>query len=394
MAKQLGVIQFRGSLGETVGSKKAAGQKSNTMRVRVRQIANPKTQAQAMQRMRMTPAVNIYRALSEILDHSFQGIPYGSASHSYFMKHALKGDQFPYVEKGELSPIPGSYVISSGSLPEIMASQNDIAGKFVGFGIVTDKADDETFTMAELTQAAIDQLGLASGDQLTFVNCLADEAVYEAVLRWDIRRIILKASSAENAPSWIVAHSGLICVSMEAIGGLGFYSAATAVIVSRPRIKKGRVTWLRSSSHLILEATTLAATRSASRFETCLETYMTAQAANLDNDYYLNQGTADEGDNSGSISGGRMLVAGAFNGSSNALFMTTNGTSRLVVSEDPEDNTRKFYYTYNAGENVASKVRPSVAATTIPSQYVLMSTVQNYFPNLEVNEGGAIEETP
>lgn len=394
MAKQLGVIQFRGSLGETVGSKKAVGQKNNTMRIRVRQIANPKTQAQAMQRMRMTPAVNIYRALSEILDHSFQGIPYGAPSHSFFMKHALKGDQFPYVEKGNLSPIPGSYLISSGSLPEIITNHRGVAGLFVDFGIVTDKADGETFTMAELSQAAIEQLSLSNGDQLTFVNCLADEAVYDAILRWDIRRIILKASDENPAPSWIVAHDGLICVSTEAIGGTGFYSAATAVIVSRPRIKKGRVTWLRSTTHLMLEATALAATRSASRFETCLETYMTAQAANLDNDYYLNQGTADEGDNSGSISGGRMLVAGAFNGDNNALFMTTNGTPRLVVKEDPSDNTRKFYFRYNAGENVATMVRPSVAATALPSQYVLMSTVQNYFPNLEVNENGAIEEEP
>lgn len=394
MGKQLGVIQFRGSLGETVGSKKAAGQKSNTLRVRVRSIANPKTQAQAMQRMRMTPAVNLYRALSEILDHSFQGVPYGAASHSYFMKHALKGDQFPYVEKGELSPIPGSYLISSGSLPEIIMGYQDIAGLFVDFGIVTDKEDGETFTMAELSQAAIEQLGLSNGDQLTFINCLADEGIYDAILRWDIRRIILKVSDENPAPSWIVAKNGLITVSTEAIGGAGFYSAATAVIVSRPRIKKGRVTWLRSSAHLYLESTTLGAIRSASRFETCLESYMTAQSTNLDSDYYLNQGTADEGDNSGSISGGRMLVAGAFNGASNALFMTTNGTSRLVVKEDPSDNTRKFYFRYNAGENVATMVRPSLAATALPSQYVLMSTVQNYFPNLEVNENGAIEETP
>lgn len=394
MAKQLGVIQFRGSLGETVGSKKAVGQKNNTMRVRVRSIANPKTQAQAMQRMRMTPATNLYRALSEILDHSFQGVPYGAPSHSFFMKHALKGDQFPYVEKGELTPIPGTYLISSGSLPTIQTSFYSNPGDFVGFGIATDKADDATFTMAEFSQAAIEQLGLANGDQLTFVNCLTDDALFEGYLRWDIRRIILNTSSTDEAPSWIVAKSGIICLSASEIGGVGYYTAATAVIVSRPRIRKGRATWLRSTSYLYLEPHASLKIRSASRFKPCLESYMSSQSTNLDNDYYLNQGTADEGDNSGSISGGRMLVAGAFNGSSNALFMSTNGTSRLVVSEDPEDNTRKFYYTYNAGENIASKVRPSVAVTSLPSQYVLMSTVQGYFPNLEVNEGDAIEETP
>ncbi|MEE1004319.1 MAG: hypothetical protein UH685_03155 [Bacteroidaceae bacterium] len=392
MAKQLGVIQFRGSLGETVGSKKAVGQKNNTMRVRVREIANPKTQAQAMQRMRMTPAVNIYRALSEILDHSFQGIPYGSPSHSYFMKHALKGDQFPYVEKGDTRPIPGAYLISSGSIPRIVPNFIGVAGAtHVGIGMVTDKADNETFTMAELTQAAIEQLGLASGDQLTFVNCLADDGIFEANIRWDIRRIILKASDENPAPSWIVAKDGQITISIKTIAA-DYYSAASAIIVSRPRIRKGKVTWLRSTAYIVVDGTILRDTRSSSRFETCLETYMTAQAANLDSDYYLNQGTADEGDNSGSISGGRMLVAGAFNGNSNALFMTTNGTPRLVVKEDPSDNKRKFYYTYNAGENVATMVRPSLAATALPSQYVLMSTVQNYFPNLEVNENGAIEE--
>ena len=394
MAKQLGVYQYSGKLGETVGSRASAGQKYNSVR-RTPRLNNPKSRAQSMQRMRMQPAVNIYRALSNILDHSFQGVKYGGPSHNFFMKEALKGDEFPYIEKGDLRPIPGMYLISNGSLSEIVPTQYGSAGvTHVGLGVTTDKEDGATFTMAELAAAIIEQLGLANGDQLTFVNCLADDSIYEAGIRWDVRRIVLNANSTDNAPSWIVAHSHDIVIDIESIGGTGYYAAASAIIVSRPRVRGGKVVWLRSKSTIILDGHVLSDVRNANRFEACLESYMNTQAVNTDSDWYLNQGTADENENEGSISGNRMLVAGAFAGNSNALFMTTNGVSRLVVKEDPDDNTKKFYYTYNAGGNVATMVRPSVAVTSLPSQYVLMSTVQNYFPSLEVNENGAIEETP
>ena len=246
--------------------------------------------------------------------------------------------------------------------------------------------------MAELATAVTEQLGLTNGDQLTFVNCLADDSIFQATLLWDVRRIVLNANSIDNAPSWITAKNGMIVLAVESIASLGWYTTASAVIVSRPRIRGGKVTWLRSKSYIFVDGEVMAQTRNANRFEACLESYMNTQAVNTDSDWYLNQGTAGEDENQGSINGNRMLVAGAFADKSNALFMTTNGVSRLVVKEDPDDNTRKFYYTYNAGGNVATMVRPSVAVTSLPSQYVLMSTVQNYFPNLEVEENGAIEE--
>lgn len=265
---------------------------------------------------------------------------------------------------------------------------------FVGIGVTTDKADGASFTMAELAAAVTEQLGFANGDQLTFVNCLADDSVFEATLRWDVRRIVLNANSTDNAPSWITAKNGFIVLAVESVASEGWYTTASAVIVSRPRIRGGKVTWLRSSSTIFVDGEVMAQTRNANRFEACLESYMNTQAVNTDSDWYLNQGTAEEDENEGAINGNRMLVAGAFAGNSNALFMTTNGVSRLVVKDDPDDNTKKFYYTYNAGGNVATMVRPSVAVTSLPSQYVLMSTVQNYFPSLEVNENDAIEETP
>lgn len=397
MARQLGVYQYSGKLGETVGSRASAAQKYNSVR-RTPRLNNPKSRAQSMQRMRMQPAVNLYRALGNILDHSFQGVKYGGPSHNFFMREALKGDQFPYLEKGNLEPVPGAYLIANGSLrsivPDLISTAPGVGATFVGIGVTTDKADKASFTMAELTAAITEQLGLTNGDQLTFVNCLADDSVFQATLNWDVRRIVLNANSTDNAPSWITAKNGQIVLAIESIASLGWYTAASAVIVSRPRIRGGKVTWLRSKSVIFVDGVIMGQTRNPNRFEACLESYMNTQAVNTDSDWYLNQGTAEGDENEGAINGNRMLVAGAFADKSNALFMTTNGVSRLVVKEDPDDNTKKFYYTYNAGGNVATMVRPSVAVTSLPSQYVLMSTVQNYFPSLEVEENGAIEETP
>jgi hypothetical protein len=103
MAKQLGVIQFKDKLGELVGNKKSAGQRFNTLRQRVLEIKNPATAGQRSQRLKLLPAQNFYRALAEILDHSFQGKAKGSPCHSAFMQKALLMEaDFPYLTKGDL----------------------------------------------------------------------------------------------------------------------------------------------------------------------------------------------------------------------------------------------------------------------------------------------------
>ena len=85
-------------------------------------VTNPKTTSQAQQRMKLQPATNFYRGLSDVLDHSFEGQKYGGRNHSYFMKLAIgnaDGINYPYLYKGDTNFVPGSYLVSRGSLGRV-----------------------------------------------------------------------------------------------------------------------------------------------------------------------------------------------------------------------------------------------------------------------------------
>ena len=129
MAFQLGIIQYRGKLGATIGRKKSAGQRANTIAARPQVVSNPRSNAQAAQRMKMAPAVNFYRALRDILNHSWQGVSYGGASHSKFMKEAMRAAVYPYIPKGTTAAVPAPYKISVGSLSPITVKVDNRVGK-------------------------------------------------------------------------------------------------------------------------------------------------------------------------------------------------------------------------------------------------------------------------
>lgn len=74
-----------GKLGDIVLYRANGAQLS---RVRVRSVKNPKTQAQALQRMVFATASAARTALGSIIDHSFQSVKYGQKSVQYFMKRA------------------------------------------------------------------------------------------------------------------------------------------------------------------------------------------------------------------------------------------------------------------------------------------------------------------
>ena len=93
-------------------------------REKATEVKNPKSSAQAAQRMKMAPAQRIFEVLSGIVNHSWQGVKYGTASRQKFMSEAMKQNGGPYVVKGTTTFVPGTYLIADGSLPEIK-------GKFI-----------------------------------------------------------------------------------------------------------------------------------------------------------------------------------------------------------------------------------------------------------------------
>lgn len=134
MGKQLGIIQFTGKLGNTVGARKGGVQKSNTIRAHAAEVANPNTRAQMYQRAIMATVLQAYRQGIEIFDHAFEGAKGRAGNYAEFMKKNLPmlraivandiatNPTKPSLQHAELITrglrytVPNTYIISDGSL--------------------------------------------------------------------------------------------------------------------------------------------------------------------------------------------------------------------------------------------------------------------------------------
>lgn len=258
--------QARGKLGDIVFSR-ANGQQ--VARARAQKVKNPQTEAQMIQRIILNTVAQAYSKMSAITDHSFEGIPAGQQSMSYFMRKNMdalrqkvaevlaNGDTFSEVEA--FSPInsnlivPNVYIISKGTLPEIVPQV--IGSNQFAVGL-------ETNTY----QAVLDKYGLERGDQITLVSLIGSAT---SPLQFKYARIILDPTNADGTPAPLSsAFAGLDEINLPSprnegeFDGISFDTSfgvlfkytgqplqACAVIVSR---KKQDGTWLRSNSSFVL----------------------------------------------------------------------------------------------------------------------------------------------
>ena len=134
MGKQLGIIQFTGKLGNTVGARKGGVQKSNTIRAHAGEVANPNTRAQMYQRAIMATVLQAYKQGIEIFDHAFEGAKGRAGNYAEFMKKNLPmlraivandiathptepaQQNAQLITRGLRYTVPNPWVISDGSL--------------------------------------------------------------------------------------------------------------------------------------------------------------------------------------------------------------------------------------------------------------------------------------
>lgn len=292
LRKSIGSITYRTSTSALDGKKRQVASLKPTS------VKNPNTVAQILQRMKMAPAAKFFDALSGILDHSWEGVPYGAKSRLEFMRRAMKNDHAVYVPYGYKNVAPGEYEISAGSLPSL-AWRNIIASEpenpVIGTGALTSQQVSNLSTFYNIME----------GDQITFVALVDNgNGQYSALTS----RIIVGAGNEWDA--------GMPCV----LGGNGTYIddnsvACFAYIVSRG---KEAATAKRSSEKMLLvgEYRNLL---SLEAMNAAIASYQTQTAYNsLNSDWYLNQGTTQ-----------------AFNGrivTGNIAVTPTGGQSTVVVA--------------------------------------------------------------
>ena len=261
----------RGKVGDLVFSR-VNGQQVTRARATV--VKNPQTEAQMIQRILLNTIIQAYSRMSEICDHSFEGVPTGQASMSQFMKRNLSllrervarehAEGAFFEEIMAFSPIGlnnfamNEYVLSSGSLPQVDVEVDAFVGGKVAITIA-----GATMTYADV----INTLGLQRGDQLTFIG---QEAYSDSRASFKFARVILDPRDTNGDPASLDSNfldgtsinmpsprnEGEECSFSVANGKLQFtFGSGTtfgaAVIVSR---QKADGTWLRSNAAIVLDS--------------------------------------------------------------------------------------------------------------------------------------------
>lgn len=299
----------RGKQGNTVFYKIANSNNKETQGSReyVSNIRNPKTNGQIMQRMKLAPAVNFYRAFAtDILDHSWEGVQYGGRSHAKFMKLALSGVVgFPYITKGSNTLAPARYPVSRGSLAPIevtnitsVANQHDLIKNSADF------CHDESENWDEwLRQTFAAMPWLQQGDQITLAAIVEDAGDFYP----RVARIVLDPNKYPTATTGedVMSQAGIYLMADE----ISFFTsnalqpvlniAAAAVIVSRPVISKtsGTVSWKRSDADMFVNPTFEQQFFSQAAYEAAFVSYRDKSASATSN-WYLNDGTTQGSDGS------------------------------------------------------------------------------------------------
>lgn len=157
---------------------------------RVEKVANPQTSAQMLQRMKLAQVAAATARLEGLVNHSFEGVPYGYQSVGEFRRRNLENGALNvarWIPKGMADPGVADYVISSGTL--VPFNSVPIAGApsiainilvekfFNGFenqGVALDKMDLPAIMDFEYTTKAFDGFFeenpyLQGGDQITFL---------------------------------------------------------------------------------------------------------------------------------------------------------------------------------------------------------------------------------
>lgn len=182
-------------------------------RARVRQIANPRTDAQTIRRLAFSSASKTAQQLRGIVDHSFQGIKYGQTSVNHFVSRLAKeigsfmegavvdpstvpfgtAPVLPYAAGGVAAGAKA--LISSGDLPGLPFAFTGSPGGFsIGNNIGTTPLD--SYGMG----AFGDILGVPSTDQWTFVMGAPVELDYisETKLFYGVRFAVCRVNFVQG----------------------------------------------------------------------------------------------------------------------------------------------------------------------------------------------------
>ena len=330
-----------GKLGDTVGYRitNSADKVTQGWRPYIATVANPQTEAQSIQRLKMAPAVNFYRALGTILNNAWQGQKYGTQSRNYFMSEAMRQTTgIPFIVKGDKRFYPGEYQVAQGSLTR--QSVKAIADNLLTTSLISPGV---TGTWGEFSQGLINKnFGVKNGDKLTFIF-VGTSASGEYLPAYSY--VILDTSNTTAAADILASSNLSFAGAKDAALQVGVVNAVTdivagAVILSRLDTSAG-TKWLRSNSRMFVTAAYKEVWMGTSAYQTAITSYMKSE--NVSSDWYLNAGISNSMTwvGPGGNSGTNLQVVSVAN-----LQVPREGSSTILVAvATMSDGTKRAYKT-------------------------------------------------
>lgn len=302
-----------GSVGDLVSYRRNGKQ---VQRVRVRNIANPRTEAQAKNRAVLATMGAAYSYMQAIVDHSFQNKNTKSENMQEFQKlnqgiaraldnaPAFDAQKFNYNFKGESVLRPNPYAIARGTLPSVKIDapgEGNLSDGFVISALDSLFADISDVTYNDVCAA----LGVELGSQMTF--CIISDDTFSGTPgtgnmpksygNFHFARVILAPDDGDGTKKAFKTSGSLIefdNVNSKNQGSVAFqsdqnnefivaghhYPLAAGVILSN---YNGR--WLRSDTDMVVAADFVYSNGMAEVFNS----YMNAAEQQPASPLYLNQ---------------------------------------------------------------------------------------------------------
>lgn len=275
----------RRKLGDVVMYRRNGQQQA---RVRVRTIANPKTEGQALQRNYMAPVSKFYAPLAGVLERSWEGLD-KSKSLSQFMKEnvQLARSKGWYVLKGAgFTPLP--YKLSKGIMDPFVYEQKSAAGG-LKWNILGMASGADALKISNISAKLVAQ-GYSYGDQVTLIFFIGSEDTNDVRPAWC--RFLLSETDLTELSS--VLPFAVDCSAgtgkIEFTGDVDVPLIGGAVIASRWDGSK----WLRSTQYAVMCDDYMENFTSLEARANAISSYQGGSQV-VSSDVYLNGGTGSEG---------------------------------------------------------------------------------------------------
>lgn len=256
------------SVGDVVMYRREGSQVS---RVRVRKIANPKTDAQCEQRTFMAAVVKFYQPLANVLDRSWQGLSRAKSYAKFLKVNVAKVREAGYYLKKDTGFFPLPLQLSNGTLPIINYA---LASDAIS---IPNIAADATVTTIGGISKLFNAIGISDGCIVTIIGVKKDSNNNFTPVSYQFEVDSTSVVTVATAlPQLTFSYTG-------AADDSGDFDIApvTGAFIAGAVIAAKNVdgVWQRSKQTMAVDATTLANTTSAEAKAAAIASYKGAAAS-------------------------------------------------------------------------------------------------------------------